>query len=178
MQKRTAIWRCVFALNWLRMHAFAATLELIGVNPFVHVPEDVLADIFSKAGRSKGPIRVHGTVNEKPYQQTLVRYAGEWRLYINLTMLANSPRRIGEVLSITIEYNSEAPEVPSCPAFEQALAKVPEAQQVYNGLSPSRQKELIRYLCRLKNEESLGRNVERAIGFLLGKNRFVGREQP
>jgi len=160
------------------MHTFTATLELIGVNPFVRVPAEVLAEVFMQAGRSKGPIRVRGAVNEQPYEQTLVRYAGEWRLYINLTMLANSPRRIGEVLTITLEYNPVAPPVLSCPAFEQVLSETPAARKVFERLPPSRQLELVRYLARLKTEESLARNLERAIGFLLGKNRFVGRDRP
>jgi hypothetical protein len=160
------------------MHTFTAALELIGVNPFVQVPEEVLADIFAQAGRSKGPIRVHGTVNGQPYQQTLVRYAGQWRLYVNLTMLPNSPRRIGEVLAITLDYNPTEPPVLTCLAFEQALAETPEARQVFERLSPSRQHELVRYLARLKNADTLARNLERAIGFLLGKNRFVGRDRP
>ncbi|UOQ98532.1 YdeI/OmpD-associated family protein [Hymenobacter sp. 5317J-9] len=160
------------------MHTFTAPLEIIGVNPFVQVPEAILADIFAQAGRSKGPIRVLGTVNGRPYQQTLVRYAGLWRLYINLLMLANSPRRIGEVLAIAIDYNPEAAPVLSCPAFEQALAETPAARAVFAGLSPSRQHEIVRYLLSLKTDESLERNLGLAIGFLLGKNRFVGRDRP
>ncbi|MBO2010528.1 YdeI/OmpD-associated family protein [Hymenobacter negativus] len=160
------------------MHTFTAVLELIGVNPFVQVPTEVLADVFSQAGRSKGPVRVHGTVNGKPFQQTLVRYAGCWRLYINLMLLPNSPRRIGEVLAVTLDYNPLAPPAFTCPAFEQALAQTPEAQLVFASLPPSRQLELVRYLARLKSPESLARNLDRAIGFLLGKNRFVGRDRP
>ena len=160
------------------MHSFTAVLELIGVNPFVAVPAEVLADVFAQAGRSKGPIRVHGNVNGRPYQQTLVRYAGQWRLYINLLMLANSPRRIGEVLAVELAYNPAAPLALTCPAFEQALAETPAARRVFDQLSPSRQHELVRYLARLKTEESRARNLERAIGFLLGKNRFAGRAHP
>ncbi|MBF9223961.1 YdeI/OmpD-associated family protein [Hymenobacter ruricola] len=160
------------------MHTFTATLELIGVNPFVQVPDAVLADVFAQAGRSKGPIRVHGTVHGRPYQQTLVRYAGLWRLYINLLMLPNSPRRIGEVLDIALDYNPVAAPVLSCPAFEQALAETPEAREVFARLAPSWQHEVVRYLLSLKTAESLERNLGLAIGFLLGKNRFVGRDRP
>ncbi|WP_046246420.1 YdeI/OmpD-associated family protein [Hymenobacter terrenus] len=160
------------------MDTFTAVLELIGINPFVQVPDDILANVFVQAGRSKGPIRVHGTVNDQPYQQTLVRYAGKWRLYINLMMLTNSPRRIGEVLTITLGYNAAAPPVLTCPAFEKALAETPEARQVFDRLSPSRQHELLRHLINLKTEDGLARNLERAIGFLLGKNRFLGRNAP
>ena len=81
---------------------FTATLEIIDGNPFVALPPGVLDDVFEQAGRSKGPIPVQGTINAKPYQQTLVMFRGAWRLYVNMQMLDDSPRRIGEVIDVTI----------------------------------------------------------------------------
>ncbi|MVN76783.1 hypothetical protein GO988_10660 [Hymenobacter sp. HMF4947] len=160
------------------MYTFTAPLALIGVNPFVPLPPEVLAGICLRAGKAKGPIRVCGEVNGRPYQQTLVRYVGVWRLYINLAMLDHSPRRIGEVLTITIDFDPAKPLLPTCSALEEALAETPEARRVFEGLPPSRQLEIVRYLARLKAEASLTRNIDRAVGFLLGKNRFVGRDRP
>jgi hypothetical protein len=34
-----------------------------------------------------------------------MKYLGEWRLYVNLIMLKNSPKRIGEVIEVTLEYD-------------------------------------------------------------------------
>ena len=160
------------------MYVFSAPLELIGVNPFVQLPTDVLAAIQQQAGRHKGPIRVQGTLNGQPYHQTLVRYAGFWRLYVNLAMLANSPRRIGEVLAVIVAYDPTAAPVWKCIALDAALAETPAARLVFEGLAPSRRVEIVRYLARLKAPETLHRNVGRAIGFLLGRNRFVGRDRP
>lgn len=53
-----------------------------------------------------------------------------------------------------------------------------EAKKVFDSLSPSRQNEIVRYLARLKNEAVLEKNINRAINFLLGKERFVGRAKP
>lgn len=64
-------------------YTFLATIEIIGINPFVFVPEEILKFIFEKAGKSKGPIPVKGTMNSIPYTQTLMKFRGEWRLYIN-----------------------------------------------------------------------------------------------
>ncbi|WP_310392413.1 YdeI/OmpD-associated family protein [Hymenobacter sp.] len=160
------------------MQTFTAPLELIGINPFVQIPAEILAKVFEQAGRSKGPVRVCGTVNGRTYQQTLVRYAGQWRLYVNLTMLDHSPRRIGEVLVVAVAFNPSAPSALACPALERALAETPEARRIFDRLPPSRQVEVVRYLARLKTEASLTRNLDLAIGFLLGKNRFVGRDRP
>jgi hypothetical protein len=160
------------------MHTFQATLDIIGVNPFVFVPEPVLQAIFEAAGKNKGPVRVRGSVNGQPFTQTLVRFSGHWRLYINLVMLKNSPHRIGEVLDIQIAYNPEARETYSVPAFTQALAQEPAASAVFESLSQSRKEEIVRYLFRLKSQEVLEKNVIRAIEFLKGNGRFVGRDKP
>lgn len=158
------------------MHTFQATLDIIGINPFVFVPEPMLNDIFRNAGKDKGPIPVKGTINGKAYRQTLVRYLGHWRLYINTTMLKNSPQRIGERIEISIAYDPADRTIAPHPKLVKALAENPKAQAVFAGLPKSRQKEIIRYISALKTEASIDKNVNRAIDFLLGKSRFIGRD--
>ncbi|MPR32507.1 YdeI/OmpD-associated family protein [Salmonirosea aquatica] len=158
------------------MQPFQATLEIIGINPYVYVPEEILAEIFEQAGKAKGPIPIRGAINGILYRQTLVKYAGAWRLYINLMMLKNSPRRIGEVVEVTIEHDPESREILPPAQFVLALAAQPEAQRVFDALTPSLRLEIVRYLARLKTKESRERNIERAIQFLLGNGRFVGRD--
>lgn len=160
------------------MHRFSTTLEIIGINPFVFVPDEILQAIFQAAGREKSPVPVRGTVNGKPFLQTLVKFDGAWRLYINLLMLKNSPRRIGERLEIELEFDPEKREIEPPPLFLEALDKNPMAKNAFEKLPPSRRLEIIRYLARLKNESVLLKNIERAIGFLSGEGRFVGRDKP
>jgi hypothetical protein len=35
-------------------------IEIIGINPFVFIPENILENIFEQAGKNKGPIPVKG----------------------------------------------------------------------------------------------------------------------
>lgn len=158
------------------MNIFNATLEIIGVNPFVFLPEPVLESIFEQSGKRKGQIPVKGTVNGLPYRQTLLRFAGEWRLYINTTMLKNSPKRIGEILEIGVEYDPEERAVQAPKAFLEALKDHPLAAQNFEKQSPSRQKEIMRYLANLKSEEALARNVKKVIGNLKGEGTYFGRK--
>ena len=160
------------------MYRFKAVLEIIDINPYVFVPDDILEQIFEDSGRSKGPIPVCGTINGVKYTQTLVRFRGHWRLYINTIMLPNSPKRIGESLQITIKFDRKDRTISPHPKLVKALKANKEVNKVFDSLSPSMQKEIVRYISLLKSEESIERNVERAIGFLLGKNRFVGRDRP
>jgi len=160
------------------MYSFNAILEIIVGNPFVYLPPPILKALFEDAQQDRGPIPVRGSINGKPYQQTLVKYSGAWRLYINMKMLKDSPRRIGEEVQVDIEYDTSDRSIIPHPNFLRALEENDEAKAVFDQLSPSRQKEIIRYIAQLKSEESVERNVKRAINFLLGKERFVGREKP
>ena len=60
--------------------------------------------------------------------------------------------------------------------MEKALIKNKQAKDVFDGLAPHLQKEIIRYIANLKTEESIDRNVKKAVQFLLGKERFIGRD--
>lgn len=107
-----------------------------------------------------------------------MKFRGEWRLYINTKMLKNSPKRIGELIEISIEYDSAKREIPIHPKLLQALNENKAANIVFQNLRPSLQHEIIRYIANLKTEESIDKNVPKAIAFLLGKGKFVGREKP
>lgn len=134
--------------------------------------------IFKMAGKDKGPIPICGTVNGKPYQQTLVKYGGAWRLYINTAMLKNSPQHVGSSIAITVTYDPESRAVQPPEAFVKALAANAPAQTVFDALPASRRLEIVRYLARLKTAQALEKNIQKALDFLLGKARFVGRDKP
>lgn len=159
------------------MSIFEAPLEIIGINPFVFVPALILNKLFKEAGRDKGPIPVSGKVNGKEYSQTLLRYKGEWRLYINTSILTDSPKRIGEIIHVTIQFDPTDRTLPPHPELIKALSENEEAKRIFDNLVLSKQKEIVRYISFLKTEESIRKNVEKAIGFLLGKNAFIGREK-
>lgn len=158
------------------MWKFKARLDIIGVNPFVFVPEDILQGIFMMAGKSKGFIPIKGSVNDIPYKQTLVKYSGDWRLYINTSMLKNSPKRIGELIEISVTYDEEKREIEIPALFAKALNEKMAAKAAFDQLPASRRLEIVRYLANLKTEQTLVKNVDRAIQFLLGKETFVGRK--
>ena len=160
------------------MYKFKAKLEIIGINPFVFVPDVILNELFGQVGKDKGPIPISGSVNGEKYIQTLVKYRGEWRLYVNTRMLKNSPDRIGEMLEVTVAFDPSERTVEPHPKLLKALKENPEAKKVFDALPTSRRREIIKYISFLKTEKSIEKNVARAIGFLLGKERFIGRDRP
>lgn len=157
---------------------FTAELEIIDINPFVRVPPSILEGLFLEAGSSKGPIPVRGSINGAPYQQTLVKFRGAWRLYVNMTMLDNSPRRIGETIEVTVNLDQSDRSIQPPPKLVAMLNDNPAAREVFDDLAPSKQNEIVRYIDGLKREDSVDRNVARALDFLLSKGRVVGRDGP
>lgn len=156
--------------------SFTAALDIIGINPFVFVPEDILALIFEKAGKDKSPVPVKGTVNGKEFQQNLMKYKGEWRLYVNLLMLKNSPKRIGEALEIFIEYDDSDRSIAIHPKLDEAIKASPVASGNFENLTASRRHELIRYINNLKTEASIDRNIEKIMRHLHGETDFFGKK--
>jgi len=160
------------------MKSFKAIIGIIGINPFVFVPEDVLAYIFLRSGKNKGAIPVRGTIDGHPFIQTLVRYSNDWRLYVNTPMLQSSRKKAGDEVVIMLAYDDTERVVQMHPKLTKALKENKEAKTVYEKLNPSLQKEIKRYINNLKTEAAIDRNVEKAIRFLTGKERFIGRNGP
>lgn len=160
------------------MPSFSAKIQIIGVNPYVLLPKKVLEDIFEKAGKNKGAIQVKGTLNKKPFIQNLVKYCGKWRLYLNGPMREAAGIDVGDMAKVELEFDPKPRIIAMHPKLKAALLKNKEAKAVFEKLAPSRQKEIVRYISFLKSEEAIDKNIKRAISFLTGKERFVGRDKP
>lgn len=160
------------------MIRFRAKIEIVGVNPFVFLPDKVLQEIFKQAGKSKGKIPVKMKIEGHEFIQTLIKYSGAWRLYLNTPMRNAAKKGVGDVANFEIAFDPIERVVPMHPKFERALAENEKAKNAFDNLRPSLRLEINRYLGFLKTEESVDRNVSKAIQFLLGKGRFVARDKP
>lgn len=160
------------------MKKFKAIIQIIGVNPYVLLPEAVLKYLFEEAGKDKGPIPVKGTIEGHAYIQTLVKYSGKWRLYINGPMIKAAKKDVGDIVNMTIELDEVERTHTIHPKLAKALQKNKKAKTKFEQLSPYKQKEIIRYINHLKSDEAVERNIKRAINFLMEKERFIGRDKP
>ena len=160
------------------MIKFKAKIEIIGVNPFVFLPEPVLHKVFVQAGKDKGKIPVKMKIDGHEFPQTLSKWSGAWRLYLNTPMRKAAKKDVGDVANFEIEYDPIERVFPIHPKFEKALRENKEAKKVFDSLRPSLQLEINRYFSSLKTESSVDRNITRAIQFLLGNGRFVARDKP
>lgn len=158
------------------MFHFTAEIFKIGINPYVIPPGVVLKALFQQAGKDKGPIPVMILLNKTAFRQTLVRYAGEWRLYLNNPMRLTLQKDVGDTIEVSIAFDPVPRTVAMHPKLKLALQKNKQAKSVFERLIPSYQKEIVRYISHLKTEEAVDNNVAKAIQHLLGKQRFIGRD--
>lgn len=158
--------------------SFSSPIKIIGINPYVLLPKQVLDALFKQAGKSTSPIQIRGNLQGHPFIQNLVRYQGKWRLYLNTPMRKAAGIDVGDIADFEIEYDPEERTIAVNPKLTAALHKNKKANAVFTKLRPSLQKEIVRYIANLKTEESIDRNITKAINFLLGKERFIGRDKP
>ena len=152
------------------MPRFSATIYKIGINPVVDPPVEVLAIVFEQVNRSKGPIPVRGKLNGAPFVQTLVKFRGTWRLYINGPMLKDAGLKVGDNAEVDLDYDPSPREVEMPTQLSSALRKNKVARSEFEKLSPSRRKEIVRYIASLKTRDTVARNVEKVIQQLREKS--------
>lgn len=148
---------------------FSSPIKIIGINPYVYLPEEVLNSIFKQANKDKGPIPVRGKLNGKSYKQTLVKYQGAWRLYLNGPMLKAAELGVGDIAKVQIEFDPVSREVAMHPKLKALLVKNKKANAAFQKLTPYRKKEILRYLKTIKTEETLNRSLKKVIDHLMGK---------
>jgi len=128
----------------------------------------VLSAVFEQAGRSRSPVPVKGTLDGKAFRQTLVKYRGVWRLYLNTPMRRAAGVDVGDVVKVTLAFDSSDRTIPMNPALAAALARTSGARAAFEALPPSRKKEINRYLNALKTAEALSRAMTNVLALLCG----------
>lgn len=151
------------------MQRFSGRIFKIGINPCLVPPNAVMEQLFTDAGKRSGAIPVMGKLEDAPFTQTLVKFSGKWRLYINGQMLTDSGLKNGDMGHVQIEFDPRSRTVPLGQQLKEALAKDKTAKKAYDSLPPSRQKEINRYLTGLKTEATLQRNIVVVVDSLAGR---------
>jgi len=160
------------------MLAFTGKIFIIGINPYVIPPQPVLNELFKQAGKTTSPIPVKIKIANKNFLQNVVRYSGKWRLYLNTPMRKAANRDVGDRIDIQLAFDPNERKLPMHPKLEQAFRKNKKAFRIFEQLSAYKKKEIVRYINFLKTDDAVDRNVTRAIQFLLGNARFIGRDKP
>jgi len=146
------------------MQNFSAEIYKVGINAVADVPAEVTAALH----KGKGYIRVKGTINGFAFSTTLVPVKdAPYRLFVNIPMLKGANAALGDTAAFSIEPET-APvdhDYPMVPQLEKQL-KAKELMSAFESLTPSRRKDILKYLNYLKTEEALQKNIDKVIGQL------------
>jgi len=160
---------------------FRSKIEINGINPFVLVDANC-ATRLKPGWRKPLPVqyRINGTP-DAPWRINLMPIGdGSFYLYLHEQARAASETGVGDVVDIEIGFDDDyrpGPADPMPPWFGEALERDDRARRGWETLIPSRQKELVRYLARLKSPEAQARNLAQALHVLAGgKARFMARD--
>ena len=159
------------------MKSFSAKVQIIGVNPYVLLPASLLKYLFQKSGKDKGAIPIKLKIGGKDFIQNLVKYSGKWRLYLNAPMRKVAGKDVGDIIEIQIDFDPKPRTTSMHPKLKKAFKENLNAKKAFERLSPSRQKEILRYINFLKSEESVDKNIHRVIAHLISNKPFIGREK-
>lgn len=160
---------------------FRSKIEIRGINPYVLVSAARAGRI--KAGWKK-PMPVLVQVNGQPDPAWRINMMpagdGSFYLYLDGVVRRASGTDVGDMVDVSVVFDEAytgGPQHEMLPEFAARLDADPSAKARWDGLSPSLQKEILRYLANLKSDAARQRNVERALAVLGGaKERFLARD--
>jgi|SRR5215831_6485009 len=159
---------------------FTGKIAIRGINPYVAVSAARAAAIKPKWRR---PMPVLVRINGKPATPWRVNMmptgTGSFYLYLHGDVRKASDTKVGDSVRVAITFDAKYKNGPleRMPTwFKAALIANPLAYRNWRKLIPSRKKEIIRYLARLKSVDARERNLRRALTVLSGNTaRFMAR---
>jgi hypothetical protein len=155
-------------------------IEIRGVNPFVGVSSSQ-AEVLKPAWRKPLPVlvRINGDSATAWRTNMMPDGNGNFYLYLHGAMRKTSGAKVGDRVQVQVEFDAayrNGPQHPMPKWFRQALDGNPQAKSNWAALSPSRKKEILRYLSKLVSVAARVRNETLALHVLSGQSgRFMGR---
>ena len=114
------------------MQVFSAPIAKFGINACLNVPEKIVKSLLAAAGKKSAPIQGKCVLNGVDFDTSMVRYSGDWRLYLNLVTRRAAGCDIGGRVKIRLAYDPTVRMPPMPEPFLQANAKRREILQVLN----------------------------------------------
>ena len=160
---------------------FSATIDIVGANPYVLV-NDERATKLRPGWRRPMPVlvKINGRP-DSPWRTNMMPVGnGEFYLYLHGGMRKSSGAKVDDVVTISLSFdesyrNGPLHETPDW--FESSLASDANVMANWERLTPSRQKEVLRYFAGLKTDDARKRNLVQVLRVLSGaRERFMGRD--
>jgi hypothetical protein len=159
---------------------FRSIIKIREANPYILVSA-ARAKAIKPGWRKPLPVLVR--INGKPAQRWRINMMpvgdGCFYLYLHGIVRKASATKVGDRVEVELAFDADYRNGPMHPMpswFKSALRRNPAAASGWRALTPSRQKEILRYLSWLKSPEARERNITRAMLVLSGKKaRYMAR---
>jgi len=160
---------------------FKRRIQITGLNPYIHVSA-ARARALQSGWRRPLPVlvRIDGTPRSQPWRTNMMPMGnGAFRLYLHSPMRQASGTKVGDMVLAELRFDTGyrgGPQHPMPAWFRRPLRAHRQAWAAWQALIPSRKKEILRYLARLKSPDARKRNVARALKALTGQPvRYMAR---
>jgi hypothetical protein len=145
--------------------AFSARVQRLGINFCVDIPAPAVASLLRAAKKKAGPIPVKCRLGATEFMSTVVKYRGDWRLYLNTPVRRSAAIDAGDSVTLKLAFDP-VPRMPPMPtAFRKALASNETASRRWR-LQPSAKR---RTILESLNAESDASGLEAAIVKLIDR---------
>lgn len=159
---------------------FTQRIELRGINPYLLVSAK-LAQQLRPGWRKPLPVRV--TINEKPRSPARVNLMpagdGSFYMYLNGPLREVSGTAVGDRVTARVSFDARyrgGPTHAVPPSLELGLRARPKLARAWERLTPSRRKEILRYLAGLRTAAARERNIVKLLATLARPDQeFLGR---
>jgi hypothetical protein len=150
-------------------HSFSEKIYQTGINWCVDVPQS----LTSKMLPEKGYIKIKGDINGYPFHKNLVPVKNApYRLYVDGTMMKGGNTSLGSVAHFTIEQDFTPKEKTyPIPALLTSTLKKHKLTKQFEGLTPARKKDILKYLYYIKTEETILKNIHKLVTQLSNKEK-------
>jgi len=159
---------------------FRAVIKIRGINPYILVNQ-ARAKALQPGWRKPLPVlvRINGQ-RETPWRINLMPAGnGSFYLYLHGDVRKASDTKVGDRVEVEVAFDPDyrgGPLRPMPAWFRTPLQRDPKTLAAWHALTPSRQKEILRYLRSLKSPEARARNIAKALRVLGGaRERYMAR---
>ncbi len=146
---------------------FTATIHKLGINPCVDVPKEIVTALLLAAKKKNAPVQVKCELLGTLFDANIVRYAGNWRLYLNTPVRKSSQRDVGDTVEIMLHYDPTIRMPPMPQAFRQALKDDTEALRLWRLRPSAKRYEMLQYLNGKTNDAALAASIIEVIERLM-----------
>jgi hypothetical protein len=152
---------------WGMKNHFKGKIYKAGINWCVDVPIRITKTMTPK----KGYIKATGQINGFDFSKNLVPVKNKpYRLFVNLIMMKGAKTALGKVASFKIEQDFKIKSIDyAVPSKLTNQLKEFNLTKDFNGLTPARKKDILKYLNSVKSEETLLKNITKIIEQLKSK---------